>query len=647
MTRFRLTPPPPLLLLLLLLPLLIFSATSQQPIEQNLERDAIFQLKASLNNSFLNTNWTGPQCPSDDFPDKWSGIECNVDGRVTGISLPSMGLAGPLISRGSFLAFSELTTLVLRNNSLTGRIMDFSSNQKIQQIDLSHNRLHGPIPVSMVRLLSLQSLLLQNNFLTGTIPAFNQSTLNSFNVSNNDIAEAIPATERLKSFGADSFANNPKLCGPQASHPCVSVTENETMSSFVIMFLLFDIAGLIAVILLFALYCKKARRLERMYQKDSTEKGTPVSTSFESESTVEIHHREPDDHHPKIETAAAVEVEVEKGEKLGGEEEEARFQLTDLLQASAEGLGKGTFGNTYRAKMEGGSISSVVVKRLRDLRPLTSDELTKQLHFIGDQKHSNLLPPLAYYISQDEKLLVSRFAENGNLFNRIHGGRGTKDRIPFRWSARLTVAQGVARGMAYLHRNTTTKAAAESGGIPHGNLTSTNVLLDENERALVADYGFIPLLAVPIAHQAMICYRSPEYQNSKKVSRKTDVWSYGGLLLELLTGRVSTYSAENGGGRVDLWNWVYRAVREEWTCEVLDAEIGVQRNGVPGMLKLLQLAMRCCEKSPEKRPEMAEVLKEVEGIKAVGESEDEEDLSMEQSLEDESISTTTTSANGG
>ncbi|CAI0411908.1 unnamed protein product [Linum tenue] len=453
MTRFRLTPPPPLLLLLLLLPLLIFSATSQQPIEQNLERDAIFQLKASLNNSFLNTNWTGPQCPSDDFPDKWSGIECNVDGRVTGISLPSMGLAGPLISRGSFLAFSELTTLVLRNNSLTGRIMDFSSNQKIQQIDLSHNRLHGPIPVSMVRLLSLQSLLLQNNFLTGTIPAFNQSTLNSFNVSNNDIAEAIPATERLKSFGADSFANNPKLCGPQASHPCVSVTENETagggastgskkgssqMSSFVIMFLLFDIAGLIAVILLFALYCKKARRLERMYQKDSTEKGTPVSTSFESESTVEIHHREPDDHHPKIETAAAVEVEVEKGEKLvvgtpvrsekgklvflqGGEEEEARFQLTDLLQASAEGLGKGTFGNTYRAKMEGGSISSVVVKRLRDLRPLTSDELTKQLHFIGDQKHSNLLPPLAYYISQDEKLLVSRFAENGNLFNRIHG----------------------------------------------------------------------------------------------------------------------------------------------------------------------------------------------------------------------------------
>ncbi|CAI0411907.1 unnamed protein product [Linum tenue] len=309
-------------------------------------------------------------------------------------------------------------------------------------------------------------------------------------------------------------------------------------------------------------------------------------------------------------------------------------------------------------------------------RAIELPELQQRLLTICRSHYSSLVKLLGATISGRYIYLVYDYVPGSSLANCLRNPQNPSFTVLSTWLSRMQIATDVAHGLDYVHH-------CSGLNFVHNHVKSSSILVTETTlNAKICHFGTAELCG-EIDHSdleskpkssskssgtrrskiegtrgymapAMICYRSPEYQNSKKVSRKTDVWSYGGLLLELLTGRVSTYSAEKnggggggGGGRVDLWNWVYRAVREEWTCEVLDAEIGVQRNGVPGMLKLLQLAMRCCEKSPEKRPEMAEVLKEVEGIKAVGESEDEEDLSMEQSLEDESISTTTTSANGG
>lgn len=207
------------------------------------------------------------------------------------------------------------------------------------------------------------------------------------------------------------------------------------------------------------------------------------------------------------------------------------------------------------------------------------------------------------------------------------GARGTRERNPFRWNARLSVARAVARAVEYLHLHSTPPTSGGSGIPPHGNLKSTNVLLDENDTVLLTDYGLASLIAQPIAAQRMVSYRSPEFQTYRKVSLKSDVWSYGCLLLELLTGRVSSHSAPAGVNGADLCSWVHRAVREEWTAEIFDAEIAVQRNASQGMLRLLQIAIRCCDKSPEKRPEMSDVVREVEMIR-VKETEDDEDLSL-------------------
>lgn len=165
--------------------------------------------------------------------------------------------------------------------------------------------------------------------------------------------------------------------------------------------------------------------------------------------------------------------------------------------------------------------------------------------------------------------------------------------------------------MEYLHLNT-----KRSTAIPHGNLKSTNVLLDENEVALVCDYGLVPLVPPSLAVRRMVSYKSPDYEHRREISWKTDIWNFGCLLLELLTGKISVNSAPEGIKGVELCHWVHRAVREEWTAEVFDAEISVQRSAWKGMISLMELALRCIETWPDKRPEMREVVREVEGIMA-------------------------------
>ncbi|KAJ8768220.1 hypothetical protein K2173_021160 [Erythroxylum novogranatense] len=615
----------PLLLLLLILSCYICRHAIA---EHDEEREALYALKDSFNNSFLEENWFGPQC-SEQLPQLWQGIRC-LNGRVSEILLEGMGLNGAIES-DALSSFTDLSVLSLKNNSISGNLLNFTSNQKLKQIDLSGNKFSGPISKSLLSLSLLVSLQLQNNNLSGPIPEFTVSSLRAFNVSNNNLNGKIPETPLMQSFGPGSYSNNYELCGPPTSKACPSKNdtadeENTSKSSksskseLPIMFLLFDIVGLLAVILLFFLYWKKSRKLK-------TKEGSDTNTYYDTE---DVGLEESSKSFRNVESSQAHVAEEQR--KLTFMEDEVYFELSDLLKAAAEGLPKGILGTSYKALMEGKP--PVVVKRLKELRPLTIDEFTKQLHLIGSHNHPNLLPLLAYFCSKDEKLLVYDYAEKGNLFDRIHGERG-RDRVPFRWSARLAAARGVARALEYLHNNNK-KSSSSNAVVPHGNLKSTNVLLGDNDMVLVSDYGLTPLIAQPIAAQRMVAYQSPEYQTAKRVSKKSDIWSFGCLLLELLTGRVSAQSAPPGFKGVDLNNWVLRAVREEWTAEIFDTEISTQRRAVPEMLKLLQIAIRCCEELPDKRPEVREVVREVESLKTIGSSEDEEDLSTDQSLTDDS-----------
>ncbi|XP_039029508.1 probable inactive receptor kinase At5g58300 [Hibiscus syriacus] len=441
----------------------------------------------------------------------------------------------------------------------------------------------GPIPRSLLELELLESLQLQENNLSGTIPEFDQESLTSFNVSNNKISGPIPGTRTLKSFGFASYFNNgPDMCDSSSSSSCHFSDEHKARDSkrksIATLVMVLVIIGLVTVILLLILYIKKSRRIKNLMK------------SYPFEEKVDL------------------KLEDEEKKLVFMADEAGCFDLNDLLKASAEGLGKGVCGHTYKATVEDGK--PIVVKHLRELKPFSNEEFMKLVRRIADQKHPNLLPLMAYYYSKDEKLFVYRYVKNGNLFNRLHGGRRSRDRIRFSWGSRLTVAQSVAQALEYLHLNSN----HSQDTVPHGNLKSSNILLDDDDTFLVSDHGLASFMTLPMAAQLMVSYKSPEYQSSKRVSRKSDVWSYGCLLLELLTGRVSVHSAPLGINGVDLYKWVQRAVREEWISEIFDTEISVEKNAGPGMMKLFEFALRCCDESPEKRPEMTEIVREIDGI---------------------------------
>lgn len=370
-------------------------------------------LKNRFGSQFLDRNWTGLMCYMDATPN-WYGVEC-LEGRVTGLILDNMGLVGE-IKVDAFVNLTELETLSLKNNSITGNVteMEFVQNQKLRSIDLSRNRFVGEIPSSLLNLNSLESLQLQENGLTGPIPAFSQSSLTKFNISHNHLSGKIPQTKTLQSFGLPSYFGNGNLCDSPTPTRCSddSASEANRYDSrkkgrnhelFIVILVAADVIVLLVILLLLITYYKKYKKLRKLViAKD-------IMTKDEEHDSM-IVERETEKRIPEGERGSLVFVENDGI---------ATFDLDDLLRASAEGLSKGNFGNCYKAMMEVGP--AVVVKRLRDLKPLNKDEFVRQIKAIADQKHPNLLPLLAYFYSKDEKLFVYKLASNGNLFNRLHG----------------------------------------------------------------------------------------------------------------------------------------------------------------------------------------------------------------------------------
>ncbi|KAL4580893.1 hypothetical protein LXL04_017099 [Taraxacum kok-saghyz] len=585
------------------------------------ERNALLALKAGFRSTFLDEKWQSFDCLD------WYGVNCS-DNRVVGVTLENLDIYGE-VNLDAFYNLTSLSVLSFKNNSLFGQLMDFSRNVDLMQLDLSSNRFNGVISPSLVNLVLLQSLKLQDNNLSGSIPWFDQSSLKELNLSNNNLSGPIPDTKKLQSFNESCYDHNSFLCGPPSSTSCSDTAPpggdnsgKPEKSGIGVILIIVNILGLFVLLFLLLLLYKNNKQLKKKI--------------MENQKNIVLDHTDVekrDDKEVEISSKMISHHENDQG-KLEFVDGVLEFELGDLMKASAESLGKGNFGNTYRARLEDGR--NVIVKRLRDLKPLSSDEFIKQLKAISAQKHPNLAPILAYYFSKNEKLLVQKFIANGNLFSRLHAGRGTSDRIPLRWSERLLIARGVARALEYLHINPNSHTQ-----VPHGNLKSSNVLIDDNNMVLVSDYGFTSIISNTISVQRMFSFKSPEFLTSKKISKKSDVWSYGSLVMELLTGRLTIQSASQDENAVDLCNWVHRAVREEWTAEIFDLEIMGQRSATHGMLKLLQLAVRCCDKSPEKRPGMSEVVREVESIKVPnGDSESEDDLSGDRSLTDDSMSAT-------
>lgn len=199
----------------------------------------------------------------------------------------------------------------------------------------------------------------------------------------------------------------------------------------------------------------------------------------------------------------------------------------------------------------------------------------------------------------------------------ITGNRGP-GRIPLDWTTRISLLLGAARGLARIH------AEYSSTKIPHGNVKSSNVLLDKNGVACISDFGLSLLLNPAHAIARLGGYKAPEQSETKRLSQQADVYSFGVLTLEVLTAkapsqfpsptRPKNVESEDEES-VDLPKWVRSVVRDEWTAEVFDPELLRYKNIEEELVAMLHVAMACVVPLPEKRPTMMEVAKMIEEIR--------------------------------
>ncbi|CAL9133491.1 unnamed protein product [Musa textilis] len=592
---------------------------------------------------------------SDPSPCAWYGVTC-ASNRVTELRLPGSYLLGRIPSGTlanltalralslrynllsgtlppDFAALANLRYLYLQNNRLSGGIPAavFSLRQLVR-LNLAGNSLDGGIPVAFNNLTGLSTLLLDHNRLSGEIPDLRLLGLLQFNVSFNQLNGSIPAS--LRGLPASSFVGN-SLCGRPLA-PCLgepspapspwipsnngdSGGKKKLSAGAIAGIAIGSAVGFLVLLLLLVLCCRK---------REKDEAGPKAGGMMQPEAEMALRgKRESADNVAGPPPVAALPAAV-----AGGASGSARklvfigkvqgiYDLDDLLRASAEVLGKGTAGTTYKAMLEMGMV--VTVKRLRDVN-VPEKEFRERMEAIGAMDHPNLVALQAYYHSKDEKLLVYELVPNGSLSSILHGepfllpcthalnsssmaGNKVSGRTPLDWETRLEIALGAARGIEFIH--------LQGSGLTHGNIKSSNIILSKSNEARVSDFGLSSLGSTPMPNQRAASYRAPEVTDVRKVSQKADVYSFGVLLMELLTGKPPTQALHNEDG-VDLPRWVQSVVREKWSSEVFDLELLRHQNVEEEMMQLLQLAIDCAVHFPENRPSMSEVVARIEGIRS-------------------------------
>ncbi|KAL2340874.1 hypothetical protein Fmac_008814 [Flemingia macrophylla] len=558
---------------------------------------------------------------SDPCIDKWHGVRCYSDNKyVTSIILEMFNFGG-VVDASSLCIAKSLQILSLKGNTLHDSISEDIGNCKfLTHLLLSGNQFSGDLPISigklsnmkrlhisdnhfsgelpnMVHVSGLISFSAENNNFTGEIPSFDFSNLDAFNVSNNNLQGPVPDVGGK--FHADSFFGNPNLCGKPLSNSCPPPpppppTGKQDQKSFPND--LFIYSGYLVVVLIVLLFL--AFKLLRKFM--TKERALDVEKKETAQESVGVGGK-------------TSEVSNSNGSKNDGTGIRSEYSLTslesgmtrtsglvllssrtlrglqfeDLLSAPAELIRRGKHGSLYKVMLDNGVL--LAVKRIKDWG-ISKQDFERRMSLIGQVKHPRVLPPVAYYCSQQEKLLAYEYLQNGSLFMFLYGSHSGHS---FDWGRRVNVAAKIAEALAYMHEEFL------ENGIAHGNLKSSNILFDKNMDPCISEYG----LMVEENYGQLVLSHNKSLKNKDRIAAtfKSDIYAFGMILLELLSGKV----IKNDG--FDLVKWVNSVVREEWTVEVFDKSLISQGASEERMMSLLQVALKCVNPSPNDRPSMTQV----------------------------------------
>ncbi|XP_058785602.1 probable receptor-like serine/threonine-protein kinase At4g34500 [Vicia villosa] len=277
-------------------------------------------------------------------------------------------------------------------------------------------------------------------------------------------------------------------------------------------------------------------------------------------------------------------------------------ELENATDGFSEGnvIGEGGYGIVYRGILHDGSV--VAVKNLLNNKGQAQKEFKVEVEAIGKVRHKNLVGLVGYCAEGAQRMLVYEYVDNGNLEQWLHGDVGPVS--PLTWDIRMKIAVGTAKGLAYLHEGLEPK-------VVHRDVKSSNILLDKKWNARVSDFGLAKLLGsgksyVTTRVMGTFGYVSPEYASTGMLNESSDVYSFGILLMELVTGR-SPIDYSRPPAEMNLVDWFKGMVASRRGDELVDPLIEIQPS--PRSLKrALLVCLRCIDLDANKRPKMGQII---------------------------------------
>ncbi|URE28624.1 Leucine rich repeat N-terminal domain [Musa troglodytarum] len=444
------------------------------------------------------------------------------------------------------------------------RMVTCTSDGYVSALGLPSQSLSGKLSPGMGNLTNLQSVLLQNNAISGPIPAEigKLEKLQTLDLSNNQFGGTIPS-----SLGDLKNLNYLRLNNNSLSGPCPDSLSN--------------IKGVLDSSAQSRFGGTRSQRVAIAFGA-SVGSVTLLFLSFAD-------HYDP---------------EVCLGHLKRYSFKELRVATNNFNSKNI--LGKGGYGIVYKGCMRDGTI--VAVKRLRDYNTIGGVQFQTEVEMISLAVHRHLLRLCGFCTTENERLLVYPYMPNGSVASQLREHVHGKPALD--WSRRKRIALGTARGLLYLHEQCDPK-------IIHRDVKAANILLDEDFEAVVGDFGLAKLLDhreshVTTAVRGTVGHIAPEYLSTGQSSEKTDVFGFGILLLELITGQKALDFGRLANQKGVMLDWVKKLHQENKLYMMVDKDLKNNYNRVE-LEEMIQVALLCTQFHPSQRPKMSEVVRMLEG----------------------------------
>ncbi|GMH09496.1 hypothetical protein Nepgr_011337 [Nepenthes gracilis] len=510
-------------------------------------------------------------------------------------------------------SLKKLSVLALQYNQLIGTVPPSLGNLiMLKRLDLSYNHLSGPIPTSIAVIPELQILDVRNNSLSGFVPAELKRLNGGFSYGNNsglcgkgfstlrdcsafDDAD-IPT---LKPFGLDTNHTTPKFL-PESETLQANCSHYNCSKSSRFPAILIVVGVLVVAVTLVAAGSVAFIRCRRQKQKI----GSSIETAdgrFIIDQANDLYYKSSS---PLGRLAYSVEWDP-PADGLSSDDssqevlQRFRLHLEDVESATqyfsdANVLGRGNFSTVYRGVLRDGSVVAIKSINVTSCKS-EEEEFVKGLKLLISLRHENLVSVRGFCCSRGrgECFLVFDFASNGNLSRYLDGSDCFLD-----WPTRVSIINGIAKGIQYLHEDNASKPP-----LLHQNMSADKILIDEKFNPLISDSGLRKILADDIIFSALkvsaaMGYLAPEYVTTGRFTDKSDVYAFGVIVLQILSGKQKlTNSARSAAESCDL-------------KDLIDPNLS-GKFSIFEAAKLAKLAAACTHELSSERPTMEMVIQEL------------------------------------